>query len=78
MSKDKPEAGDVFESSFAEYSIVEDGSVWCECAVREKYSVVPYNIKFRSLPTFYLTERCKYLGKSKVNINDLFKTENEE
>lgn len=75
MSKDTPEVGDVFEGKFAKYNLLEVGKVWCEVAAIDKCSD---EIRFRAIPLFYLIEKCTYLGKSKANIDDLFKTENEK
>lgn len=74
MSKDKPEVGDVFESPFAKYVVVANAEVdFCSpCIVCDQKL-----IKVRELPKLYLKNRCKYIGKSKVKIEDLFKMENE-
>lgn len=72
MSEDKPEVGDVFKSPFAKYFVVTSGEEYSYCVVEEREF-----LEVRKIPTFYLKIRCDYLGKSKVNIEDLFKTENE-
>lgn len=74
MSKDTPEVGDVWEYQGKQYhlSSVDDRyiTVWCksndEVIRRHKWVTRSFNACFT------------YLGKSKANIDDLFKTDNEE
>ena len=67
-----PEVGDVFESKFVRYMVLIGTEAYTHCLVDDD------GLEIRNIPTFYLIEKCKYLGKSKANINYLFKTENEE
>lgn len=71
MSKE-PEVGDVFESPFAKYLVILNYGDYCHCVAKEKTLT-----DVRKPATFYLTDKCKYIGKSKYKIEDLFKTENE-
>lgn len=72
MSKDKPEVGDVVKAQTGDIFTVINVS---ENAVRvmRKY---PY-IKTKTFTKVNYEVVFTYLGKSKVNIADLFKTENE-
>lgn len=66
MSADKPEVGDVFESPFVKYMVLISTEVYAYCLVDEE------GLEIRNIPTFYLKEKCKYLGKSKVKLEELF------
>ena len=66
MSKEKPEAGDVFESHFVKYMVLISTEVYAHCLVDDN------GLEIRNISTFYLKEKCKYLGKSKANIKELF------
>lgn len=81
MSKDKPEVGDVFheirkqdgymfEVRYVIISEYVNGSYYVVC----KNYVFTYGV-FMDKADF---EKLTYLGKSKVDRDDLFKTENEE
>lgn len=75
MSKDKPQVGDVWidEDMNIKLFIVGinkyNGSF--ECLLHDMDNNIFFTKKF------YILTNCKYLGKSKVKIEDLFKTENE-
>lgn len=80
MSKDAPEVGDVWEFENHKYHILEsrkyndvfDGvidGIMCICADFKK---------FQGFKTKPFLKAAIYLGKSKANIDDLFKTEEEE
>ena len=81
MSKDKPEAGDVFYNEKLDekiyiYKLWEHNKKgkFVKFLIKESYGLfleafLLKDINFKSM---------KYLGKSKTNINDLFNTENEE
>lgn len=75
MSKDKPEVGDVYidEDMNIKLLIIHinkyNGSF--ECLLHDMDNNIIYT------KVFYFLTNCKYLGKSKVKIEDLFKTENE-
>lgn len=76
MSKDKPEVGDVFEYQDTRYIITEINNMGYIYIFRPKAQP-----EFIS-PTFANDGRAfmkmRYLGKSKVNIRDLFKTDEKE
>lgn len=90
MSKDKPEVGDVFNIIFPEYTVL---AVVIENTEKETRILRKYKYDFEKRYTYDVTsvnkktepdyykvvfkKRATYLGKSKANINDLFKTENE-
>lgn len=74
MSKDIPEVGDVWVRDY------------CQCHItrvqKSNDKIVAIHIlNINMVKTFYsldyFLENFKYLGKSKVKIEDLFKTENE-
>jgi hypothetical protein len=71
MSKDTPEVGDVWENPKTHHrhiilSIGRDYKCFCDTGgISIKYS-------------YDFDETLEYIGKSKANIDDLFKTENEE
>ena len=71
MSKDTPEVGDVWESINQKIVIIVRDEDMFGCAVTNSQN----KIQWRHKGSF-----CEYtyLGKSKANIDDLFKTENEE
>ena len=74
MSKDKPEVGDVFQSkedTDIKLYITGKNNVGLECLVSN-------NREIWDIDSWYFDEDYyTYLGKSKVKIEDLFKTENE-
>lgn len=74
MSKDTPEVGDVWEINSAKIYITFSHNGFVD-SVRHCCSYV-YND--RTYTVNELVRDGKYLGKSKANIDDLFKTENEE
>lgn len=70
MSKDTPEIGDVFSyKHYKMYVIAVQKDIHCVFLVTDgwKYWVTQS----------FVGEYDTYIGKSKANINDLFKTENE-
>lgn len=75
MSKDKPEVGDVWKANKSEIEFmltnkdVRVFNFW--------YSIAKDGRTKRILINDCFFEENTYLGKSKVNIDDLFKTENE-
>ena len=77
MSKQrKPQVGDVWiveetNASFYIEGVEEDVII----ALQAVDKMLLYEIM---IDTEVLHKHCTYLGKSKANINDLFKTENEE
>ena len=64
MSKDKPEVGDVWETSFAKYVILQNKKNGVLCLVSE-FRLATFNHES-------LLRVGKYLGKSKVSIKELF------
>lgn len=66
MSKEKPEVGDVWVSPFTKYRVIAFVGQSVDCLVDEE------QIRHSYLPISYLTDHCKYLGKSKVKIEELF------
>lgn len=75
MSKDKPEVGDVFQSvadTDIRIYIIDKHKNGYEILVSDKREVWDIN------EWLYWKDDYTYLGKSKANINDLFKTENDE
>lgn len=91
MSKDTPEVGDVFEIPTSDYKVK---CVVIDLRKQNRiYMLRKYKFDFEKGYTYdvgvlnediepdycrIIKKRAKYLGKSKANINDLFKTENEE
>lgn len=73
MSKDKPEVGDVWLFDNAKWRIVEKRgySVYGITSIENKFP------KIEGVCDFLLIEQGTYLGKSKTNISDLFKIDNE-
>ncbi len=73
MSKDKPEVGDLYEilSDKVVIIYVDDEALDCLIYFEGRLGTIPFPIKF-------FNNNAEYLGKSKANIDDLFKTENEE
>lgn len=75
MSKDKPEVGDVWvdEDRNIKLCIIHinkyNGSF--ECLLHDMDNDIFY------MEVFYFLTNYKYLDKSKIKIEDLFKTENE-
>lgn len=75
MSKDTPEVGDVFQSvvdTDIRIHIIDKHKNGYEILVSDKREVWDIN------EWFYWQDDYIYLGKSKANIDDLFKTENEK
>lgn len=75
MSKDTPKVGDVFEYNDTRYIITEINDMGYIYIFRPKSQPEFISQTFANDGRAFL--RMKYLGKSKVNIDDLFKTENE-
>ena len=78
MSKDTPEVGDVWEfKTKRRYSIIQlvDNDNGCECIVKKGHNI---DKEIHIVTKRFIELNCVYLGKSKANIDDLFKTENEE
>lgn len=71
-----PEVGDVFYSEHFQNKII----ITHKCKMKDNSVAFVLFNGIRCWVDFetWITADCKYLGKSKVNINDLFKTENEE
>ena len=70
-----PEVGDVFQSvvdTDIRIYIIDKHKNWYEILVSDKREVWDIN------EWVYWKDDYTYLGKSKANIGDLFKTENEE
>jgi hypothetical protein len=77
MSKDTPEIGDVWIDEFNHrmYISYSDDSTTC---VNVFYKTKPYiGLDKITVITKEFIKAFTYLGKSKANIDDLFKTENE-
>lgn len=86
MSKDKPEVGDIFVRIDGTKNIKEtnrrvtslykcaDGDYIIHLAYLDEYNSISDEVIFFST----MNKHYKYLGKNKANIDDLFKTENEE
>ena len=73
MSKDKPEVGDVWRSSSHTFYIVRiTKSGFVHCVEIDGQGFHTGRVELDFIKTY-----CKYIGKSKVKIEDLFKTENE-
>ena len=70
VSKEKPEVGDVWLSFLARYLIVGGYNEYAYCIVDEAEK-----INVRTVPSSYFVKNCTYLGKSKVNIKELFDVE---
>ena len=85
MSKDKPEVGDVWKDPYGEeahiiwvgYIVVYIRKYWIT-NYKYPYEVYEYHYEVCKLDYNKFVRKWTYLGKSKANINDLFKTENEE
>ena len=80
MSKDTPEVGDIWIDGYNRKILVTDvydliNNGYAECIAIDIFR--PEILKSFSIP-FDVFQFLNYLGKSKANINDLFKTENEE
>lgn len=70
MSKEKPEIGDVWQNKTRRLRVyITKVYAWGIIGISSSGAVVSKNM--------YHLEKYTYLGKSKANINDLFKTENE-
>ena len=81
MSKDKIEVGDIYVSPNGDSKIV------FICVNDYYHEYLQHNTKLaesydiyrvNDIKKAYHNKKWKYLGKSKANIDDLFKTENEE
>ena len=73
MSKDKPEVGDVWEFRGVLDNVLEvDDTTVKICFLHDRKHLIIINHFTKEY-----TKIAKYLGKSKVKIEDLFKTENE-
>lgn len=66
----KPEVGDIWETVNQRIVILCIDNDFCGCAVDNSSNFIQWRHKNSFL-------EYKYLGHSKANINDLFKTENE-
>lgn len=64
MSKNKPEAGDVWAVDFAKYIVLYTKDDTVQCLVSD-FRLAEFSISF-------LQQFCVYLGKSRVNIDELF------
>lgn len=73
MSKDTPEVGDVWIDTETDriyhITLVENDIIWFAMI----YECSGMQVFWEKLDMF--CKDCKYLGKSKANIDDLFKTE---
>lgn len=77
MSKEKPEVGDVWEIYGLKIRLEQVGKKYNKEYVYH-ISETPEGLKGCSVFTVgFIKAYGKYLGKSKINIKDLFKTENE-
>lgn len=80
MNKDKPEYGDIWLDGYSRRIFVGDvydlkNNSYAECITTDFFRPKVLKTMTIKFDTFqFLT----YLGKSKANINDLFKTENEK
>lgn len=74
MSKDTPEVGDMFEDKFKNRMFV----YYTDKVTTSFYIKFRNEIEKYTALTREFIQTFTYLGKSKVTINDLFKTENEE
>ena len=76
MSKEKPQAGDIWKD--------EDGRRFAIIETTHKYIYVASRklrgrgITIKTYTHSKINNDWRYVGKSKVNLNDLFKTENEK
>ena len=80
MSKDTPEVGDVWidKKTYRKIVFVMVSDYYCEYLEHnEKLCESFDDFRFITGTNEWKKEK-KYLGKSKANIDDLFKTENEE
>ena len=80
MSKDTPEVGDVWGNAFEKYYI-EAIDILGEKNKKMVRTLKRVNDKYVVQRQYFqenFIEDYRYLGKSKANIDDLFKTENEE
>lgn len=73
MSKDKPEVGDVWYILGSKIYITRINNDFVE-TIKQHYYDCYRDITYKISD---LLQEGKYLGKSRVNISDLFKTENE-
>ena len=78
MSKDTPETGDVWKDSCGEQAhILYVGYI---VVYVRKYWITNYEYHYEVCKLDYnkFIRKWAYIGKSKANLDDLFKTENEE
>lgn len=86
MSKDiTPEVGDVWEHYLGGIKINIESVAWEDkkttqfnCLRCDELNCKTTGYIYQILPRGTIKKYYTYLGKSKANINDLFKTENEE
>lgn len=78
MSKDKPEVGDVWQRK-KDGRLIRITSISYAFGVEPVYAYIWNNgyLEYSHVLHKRLINEYTYLGKSKVNIEDLFKTENE-
>lgn len=78
MSKDTPEVGDVWEDRQGWKLLIVERRFSIVRAVSENFIIRIIDYRKIGIPNAEKIDGFHYLGKSKVNIDDLFKTENEE
>ena len=78
MCKDKPEVGDVWEDRQGWRVLIVERRFSHIRAISENFIIRIIDYRGIGFPNAENIGNFTYLGKSKVNINDLFKTENEE
>lgn len=69
MSQFKPEVGDVWAVDFAKYIVLHTKDDTVQCLVND-FRMAEFSISF-------LQQFCVYLGKSRVNVDELFNVRNE-
>ena len=74
MSKDTPEVGDVWVNQYGHKVHVDSSGE----VITSFYYKGLYRLCKKSVVTKEFVKAYTYLGKSKANIDDLFKTENEK
>lgn len=78
MSKDTPEVGDVWEDEWGYKVLILKTFINYSEAISENFAYrIIYN-KGCAKKDYKDISRYDYIGKSKANIDDLFKTENEQ
>ena len=83
MSKDKPEVGDVWAFDNGSKFIILKETLSNAMPYEENFKYPAYEVLEESLERNFFDElpfinrTFKYIGKSKVNIEDLFKKENQ-